>query len=120
MTSEEEVREARSAMGRREERRRRWPVWLARAVVVLAVWLALGFLRAPAVARDWLARQALLHGQAVVNVATEFAAPLVPPLWLVNVHGDVIEAGGTAPVYTSYQLLVVEPISGAVLVFGQG
>jgi hypothetical protein len=119
MTSEEGLPDARRATERREERRR-WPVWLARAVIVVGLWLAFGFVRAPAVARDWLARQYIVHGQAVVNVAAKTAVPLVPPFWLVDVRGDVIEAGGTAPVYTSAQLLMVEPITGTVLVFGQG
>ena len=123
MTSEEELRDpARDAARdaeRRAERRRRWPVWLARAAAVIGVWLVAGFVRAPAVARDWLVGQDR-DGQRSVNVATEFVAPVVPPFWLVNIHGDVIEAGGTSPVYTSYQLLLVEPITGFVLVFGRG
>jgi hypothetical protein len=119
MTSEEELRDAARAQERRELRRRRWPIWLVRALAVIAIWLVFGFVRAPAVARDWLARQ-YRAGQRAVNIATEFVAPLVPPFWLVNVHADVIEAGGTAPVYTSYQLLLVEPITGTVLMFGQG
>ena len=96
---------------------------LARAIVViafvLAAWLVVGVLRSEAVARDYFARA---HGAeaTLVNVGIEFEAPALPPFWVVSISGDVIEAGGTSPGYRSAMLLVVEPSTGWVIVFGAG
>jgi hypothetical protein len=96
---------------------------LARAIVVIAValvaWLVIGVLRSGTVARDYFAR-AHGTGATVVNVDVEFEAPAIPPFWVVSISGDVIEAGGTSPVYRSAMLLVVEPFTGWVVVFGAG
>lgn len=96
---------------------------LARAIgviaVVLAAWLIIGFLRSGAVARDYFAK-AHGAGATVVNVGVEFEAPATPPFWVVSIRGEVIEAGGTSPVYRSAMLLVVEPVTGWVIVFGAG
>jgi hypothetical protein len=96
---------------------------LARAIVVIALviaaWLIVGVLRSEAVARDYFSR-APGSGATVVNVGVEFEAPALPPFWVVSISGDVIEAGGTSPVYRSAMLLVVEPFTSWVIVFGAG
>jgi hypothetical protein len=101
----------------------RWRNTLARVLVILAVlvagWLVVGVLRSGAVARDYFAH-AHGAGATVVNVEVEFEAPAIPPFWVVSISGDVIEAGGTSPVYRSAMLLVVEPFTGSVIVFGAG
>jgi hypothetical protein len=38
----------------------------------------------------------------------------------VSISGDVIEAGRTSPAYRSAMLIVVEPFTGSVVVFGAG
>ena len=110
-----------TAVQLKSKRRRRGT--LKRGIVViaavLAAWLVLGLLRSEAVARDYFA-QAHGAGSTVVNVGVEFEAPAIPPFWVVSIRGDVIEAGGTSPVYLSAMLLVVEPITGWVIVFGAG
>jgi hypothetical protein len=101
----------------------RWRNTLARVLMVLAVllagWLVMGVLRSEAVARDYFAH-AHGAGATVVNVGVQFAAPAIPPFWVVSISGEVIEAGGTSPVYRSAMLLVVEPVTGWVIVFGAG
>jgi hypothetical protein len=96
---------------------------LGRVLAVLAIlltgWLVIGVLRAGAVGRDYFAH-AHGTGATVVNVTVEFEAPAIPPFWVVSISGDVIEAGGTSPVYRSAMLLVVEPFTGSVIVFGAG
>ena len=96
---------------------------LARVLVFLAVllagWLVIGVLRSGTVARDYFVH-AHGAGATVVNVGVEFEAPAIPPFWVVSISGDVIEAEGTSPVYRSAMLLVVEPFTGWVVVFGAG
>jgi hypothetical protein len=96
---------------------------LARVLAVLAVllaeWLVIGVLHSEAVARDYFAH-AHGTGATVVNVGVQFEAPAIPPFWVVSISGDVIEAGGTSPIYRSAMLLVVEPFTGWVVVFGAG
>lgn len=94
--------------------------WLRALAVAVLAWLAIGALRAPRVAEDALIASEGRAGMATSGVSTEFAAPVVPPLWLVNVGGDVIEPGSTEPVYRAHQLVLVEPITGIVIPFGQG
>ncbi len=96
---------------------------LARAIfvlaLVLAAWLIVGVLRSEVVARDYFAH-AHGAGATLVNVRVEFEGPAIPPFCVVSISGDVIEAGGTSPVYRSAMLLVVEPFTGSVIVFGAG
>ena len=96
---------------------------LARAIVVialvLAAWLIVGVLRSEAVARDYFTH-AHGAGATVVNVGVQFEAPAIPPFWVVSISGDVIEAGRTSPAYRSAMLIVVEPFTGSVVVFGAG
>jgi len=55
-----------------------------------------------------------------VNVGVEFEGPAIPPFWVVKISGDAIEAGRTKPVYRSAMFLVVELITGSVIVIGAG
>jgi hypothetical protein len=88
-------------------------------VVVLTGWLVIGFLRAEAVARDYFAHAAGARS-TIVDVQVLTVAPAIPPFGAVNITGQVIEGGGTGPGYTSAMWLWVEPVTGWVLVFGQG
>ena len=101
---------------RRPRRRRRT---LAIVVAALVVWLAIGAIRAPSVARDYFAHA---HGTeaTVSNVELRGAIPLVPPFWGVSVDGDVREPQMTGPGYKSAMLLCIEPITGIVIVCGAG
>jgi hypothetical protein len=96
---------------------------LARAavvlVVVLAGWIVVGFLRAEAVARNYFAHAAGA-GSKVVDVEVLTLAPAIPPFWAVNISGEVREAGAAGPGYTSAMWLWVEPVTGWILVLGQG
>jgi hypothetical protein len=93
---------------------------LIRASVVVAVWFLVGFVRAPRIAADWLAASEAHAGLLATGVSVDFVAPIPPPVWLVNVSGDVTEPGDAAPVYRSHRLVLVEPITGIVLEFAQG
>jgi hypothetical protein len=88
-------------------------------VVVLAGWFVIGFLRADAVARDYFAHAAG-PGSKVVHVEILTLAPAIPPFWAVNIRGEVREAGAAGSRYTSAMWLWVEPITGWVLILGQG
>jgi len=93
-------------------------VVVAVLAVVLAGWLALGLLRAASVARDYYAREQSLGAQ-VIHIEARLQ-PAVPPFWGVEIHGEVIEAGKTAPGYISAMILWVEPLTGWVIVMGAG
>jgi hypothetical protein len=93
--------------------------WLLVIVVVLAVWLAAGALRAETVARDYFVT-AHGSGATVAGVQVEGSGPAVPPFWSVTLSGDVIETGKTTPSYRSAMILWVEPITGWVIVTGAG
>jgi hypothetical protein len=88
-------------------------------VVVLAGWLAIGFVRAESVARDYFAHSAGASS-TVVDVQVLTLSPALPPFWAVNITGGVIEGGATGPAYRSAMWLWVEPVTGWVVVFGQG
>jgi hypothetical protein len=96
-----------------------WVAWVVVLMVVLAVWLGLGSLRATTIARDAFA---VAHGPGatVANVQIEGSGPAIPPFWSVTISGDVIEAGRTDPAYRSHMILWVEPITGSVFVGGSG
>ena len=102
------------AVIRRTRGRVRWLV-----VLVVVSWLGIGLVRSGTIAREYFARA---HGEGarVVNVDVPIVAPAIPPIWVVNISGDVIEAGRTSPVYRSYMLLCVEPITGVVFECGAG
>jgi hypothetical protein len=92
---------------------------VAGLLVALAAWLVIGVLRAEPVARDYFAH-AHGEGATVENVEVMTVTPVIPPFWAVNISGEVIEAGRTAPGYISAMWLWIEPITGWVLVFGAG
>ena len=92
---------------------------MAVLVVALAAWLVIGVLRAEPVARAYFAR-AHGEGATVENVQVMTVAPAIPPFWAVNISGEVIEAGRTAPGYISAMWLWIEPVTGWVLVFWAG
>jgi hypothetical protein len=87
-------------------------------LVLVALWIVLGFTRAPSIARDFYA--GVQGGDAqIVNVEANLQ-PAVPPLWGVEIHGEVIEAGKSGPSYISAMILWVEPLTGWVIVMGSG
>jgi hypothetical protein len=88
-------------------------------VVMLAVWLVAGIVRAETVARDYFGTAHGL-GATVADVHVEGSGPAIPPFWSVTISGDVIEAGKTTPSYRSALILWVEPITGWVIVNGAG
>jgi len=87
-------------------------------LLIVALWIVLGFTRASSVARDYYAGAQSI-GARVVNVEANLQ-PAVPPFWGVEIHGEVIEAGKTAPGYISAMILWVEPLTGWVIVMGRG
>ncbi len=97
----------------RPHHRRRRVVMVPLALV--ALWLAVGFLRAPAVASACFGR---LESPKVVGEVTTSAFPGVPPFWIVSVQGTVTEPSGTT--YTAAQVFWVEPITGWVLAVAAG
>jgi hypothetical protein len=107
-------------MGNAADRRRRagrGRVVLA-ILAVLALWIALGFVRAPAVARDyWASRQGA--GAQLLNVEVKLQLAM-PPFWGVEIHGNVVEAGQDPPGYTSAMVLWIEPLTGWVILVGAG
>jgi hypothetical protein len=86
--------------------------------VIIVLWIVLGLARASSVARDYYTAAQGTNAQ-VVNVEANLQ-PGVPPFWGVEIHGEVIEAGKSAPGYISAMILWVEPFTGWVLVRGRG
>jgi hypothetical protein len=86
--------------------------------VFVLLWVAIGLIRAPAIARDYFTRAAGA-GANVVKINNGLGPP-IPPFWFVSIDGEVTEAGGTGPGYHGAMLLLVEPISGWVIVMGAG
>lgn len=86
-------------------------------IIALAVagWVVAGFLRAPALARDYLEH---LERPKQLSGVTMTLGPAIPPFWSVHVEATVTEPTGTS--YTSARILWVEPISGLVLSLGAG
>jgi hypothetical protein len=100
------------ALVRPRHRRRR--VLLA-VLVLLMLWLAVGFLRAPEVATDYLAR---IESPKGVSQVTASAFPGIPPFWIVTVQGTVTEPSGAT--YAATQIVWVELVTGWVLTFAAG
>jgi hypothetical protein len=86
-------------------------VALAAILALIVAWVLLGLMRAEAAARDWFT-QAHGEGARVVDVEVDGVFPAVPPFWQVTLSGGVVEAGRTAPVYRSYMVVWIEPITG--------
>ncbi len=79
------------------------------------VWIAAGLLRAPGIARDYLA--AMERPKQVSGVSTGLGLA-IPPFWSVQVRGTVTESSGAS--YRSAMILWVEPVTGFVLTVGAG
>lgn len=87
----------------------------AAILAIVVSWFALGSLRAPAVARDYLERTERPKQVSQVTTAT---FPGIPPFWIVRVDATVAESTGTS--YLSARTLLVEPVTGFVLSMGAG
>ena len=85
----------------------------------------IGHDRAVAIARDYFA-SADAHGAgSTVSDVNVTAADLASDAggraaWKINIHGDVTNAGNSAPSGTSHMWLYVDADTGAVTVFAQG
>jgi hypothetical protein len=99
--------------------RRRFGRYLGAVVLLLAAWLLIGLLRAETIARDYFAA---IHGggSTISNVQISAESPAIPPFWIVSINGEVKEPQMTSLGYTSAMILVVEPVTGWVFVFGAG
>jgi hypothetical protein len=84
-------------------------------LIVVAVWVVAGLVRAPVLAQDYVAH---LERPKQLSDGTTTLGPAIPPFWSVRVQATVTEPNGTS--YTATQLLWVEPISGLVLTMGAG
>lgn len=85
---------------------------LLTVLALVVLWLAVGFLRAPSVASDYLARMENPKG---VGEVTTSAWRGIPPFWIVSVQGTITEPSGVT--YTAAQIVWVEPVTGWVLTF---
>ncbi len=98
--------------------RRRWIV--AFVVLLVALWLAAGTLRAADLARAYFVGS---HdpAQTLANVTVDgVGLAIFPPFWQVAVSGDVIEPGNTWVSYRLYMNVWVEPLSGFAFANGSG
>jgi hypothetical protein len=77
------------------------------ALVLVALWLAVGFLRSPSIGVDGLSA---FETPRTISAATTTTFPAIPPFFIVQVQATVTEPGGAA--YTSSQFLLVEPFTG--------
>jgi len=96
---------------------------LARAIVVIALVLAAWLIVRSSPLRG--GRSGLLHPRPRRRgdrrkCRGPVRGPGHPSLRVVSISGDVIEAGRTSPAYRSAMLIVVEPFTGSVVVFGAG
>jgi hypothetical protein len=83
------------------------------AAATLGLWLVGGYLRAEALARDYVAS---LHGPGTTLSNVEVSArPALPISWSVTIAAEVHEGGSAAPTYRSHMVLLVEPITGTVV-----
>lgn len=86
-------------------------------LIYLAGWLLFGGARSESVARDFFARQ----WTEVVSADVTSVGPSIPPLWMVFIDGEVIVHGqGGAGRISGATVLLIEPLTGFVLVFGRG
>jgi hypothetical protein len=88
---------------------------LVAALVLVVLWVVLGVVRAPAVARDYYRSK---QGGAQVTDIEQVVFPALPPFWGVSIRGTITESTGTS--YPSVMLLWVEPFSGVVVPMGAG
>ncbi len=80
---------------------------------LIVVYLIFGFLRAPAVAHDYIVSS---ESPKQVTDLTTSTFPVIPPFWVVSVQATITESTGAH--YISGRILGVEPLTG--LVFGLG
>jgi len=84
-------------------------------VVALAiVWLVLGFLRAPAIAQDFLARES---PGSIIGVEKVSVFPAIPPFFIVQLEGSQTVRGGSIALA---RILAIEPFSGFVVSLAAG
>ncbi len=80
------------------------------ALVLVALWLVVGFLRSPSIGADALAA---FEAPRTISSATTTTFPAIPPFFIVQVQATVTETGGAS--YTSAQFFLVEPFTGWTL-----
>ena len=99
--------------------RRRFGRYVGAVALLLTAWLLIGLLRAETIARDYFAG---IHGggATISNVQVSFESPAIPPFWIVSIDGEVKEPQMMGLGYISAMILVVEPLTGWVFVFGAG
>jgi hypothetical protein len=87
--------------------------------LLIAAWLLVGVLRAGTIARDYFDRA---HSPAttISNIHVSSEGPPIPPFWVVSIDGEVREPQMMGLGYVSAMILVVEPFTGWVFVFGTG
>jgi hypothetical protein len=85
-------------------RRRRRVAFVA--VVLVALWLVVGFVRSPSIGVDGLA---MFEAPRTISAAATTTFPAIPPFFIVQVQATVTEPGGAA--YTSSQVFLVEPFT---------
>lgn len=84
-------------------------------VAIVALWVILGVARAPAVAHDYWASTHPGATEASVEIRSQ---PAIPPFWGIAIDGVYVESSGAR--VPSAMILWVEPLTGFVLVMGQG
>jgi hypothetical protein len=77
------------------------------ALVLVALWLVIGFVRSPSIGVDGLAT---FEAPRTISAATTTTSPFIPPFFIVQIQATVTEPGGAA--YTSAQFVLVEPFTG--------
>jgi hypothetical protein len=70
-------------------------------------------------ARDYFAQ---VHGggATAVDVDVRAAIPLIPPFWGVSIEGHVTEPQLDGVAHTSGMLLIIEPLTGWIILGGSG
>ncbi len=84
---------------------------------VAILWLGLGFVRAPAIAREFLARES---PGAAIDVQTVSVFPALPPFFVVQLEGTNTEPGAVSPGYAFGRILAIEPLTGFVISLASG
>jgi hypothetical protein len=77
------------------------------ALVLVALWLVVGFVRSTSIGMDGMAT---FKAPRTISVATTTTFPVISPFFVVQVEATVTEPGGAA--YTSAQFVLVEPFTG--------
>ena len=96
---------------------RRFGLVLGGALLLYVIgWLTFGGPRSDSVARGYFA--AVHSGQSLADVSTQVGL-FIPPLWSVTISGQVHEPGKTFS-YLSTMILLVEPLTGFVILNGSG